>query len=77
MVFVRPSGRGKSTLLRMIAGLESITAGEREIDSVMVNDVPLSELGIVMVFQSYAPYPHMTVRENMQFALKLAKKTKD
>ena len=75
IVFVGPSGCGKSTLLRMIAGLEKITGGELEIDGTVVNDVPPSERGIAMVFQSYALYPHMTVRENMSFALRLAKKT--
>ena len=75
IVFVGPSGCGKSTLLRMIAGLEKITAGTLEIDGMVVNDVPPSERGIAMVFQSYALYPHMTVRENMQFALKIAKKS--
>ncbi|MBX2886453.1 MAG: sn-glycerol-3-phosphate ABC transporter ATP-binding protein UgpC [Granulosicoccus sp.] len=75
IVFVGPSGCGKSTLLRMIAGLETITAGALEIDGVLVNDVPPAQRGIAMVFQSYALYPHMTVRENMAFALKLAKKT--
>ncbi len=73
IVFVGPSGCGKSTLLRMIAGLEKITGGELSIDGMVVNDVPPSERGIAMVFQSYALYPHMTVRENMQFALKIAK----
>jgi alpha-glucoside transport system ATP-binding protein len=75
IVFVGPSGCGKSTLLRMIAGLEKITGGELRIDGQVVNDVPPSERGIAMVFQSYALYPHMTVRENMQFALKIAKKS--
>ena len=75
IVFVGPSGCGKSTLLRMIAGLEKITGGTLEIDGMVVNDVPPSERGIAMVFQSYALYPHMTVRENMQFALKIAKKS--
>jgi alpha-glucoside transport system ATP-binding protein len=75
IVFVGPSGCGKSTLLRMIAGLESITGGELQIDGQVVNDVPPAQRGIAMVFQSYALYPHMTVRENMSFALKLAKKT--
>ena len=74
IVFVGPSGCGKSTLLRMIAGLEKITGGTLEIDGVVVNDVPPAQRGIAMVFQSYALYPHMTVRENMQFALKIAKK---
>jgi len=75
IVFVGPSGCGKSTLLRMIAGLESISAGRLEIDGSVVNDVPPAQRGIAMVFQSYALYPHMTVRENMSFALKLAKKS--
>ncbi len=75
IVFVGPSGCGKSTLLRMIAGLEKISAGTLEIDGQVVNDVPPSQRGIAMVFQSYALYPHMTVRENMSFALKIAKKT--
>ena len=73
IVFVGPSGCGKSTLLRMIAGLEKITGGTLEIDGMVVNDVPPAERGIAMVFQSYALYPHMTVRENMSFALKIAK----
>jgi alpha-glucoside transport system ATP-binding protein len=76
IVFVGPSGCGKSTLLRMIAGLERITGGVLEIDGQVVNDVPPAQRGIAMVFQSYALYPHMTVRENMEFALKIAKKTK-
>ncbi len=75
IVFVGPSGCGKSTLLRMIAGLEKITGGEMTIDGQVVNDVPPAQRGIAMVFQSYALYPHMTVRDNMSFALKLAKKT--
>ncbi|MFU8824323.1 ABC transporter ATP-binding protein [Yoonia sp.] len=76
IVFVGPSGCGKSTLLRMIAGLEKITGGELTIDGQVVNDMPPAQRGIAMVFQSYALYPHMTVRENMSFALKLAKKSK-
>jgi alpha-glucoside transport system ATP-binding protein len=76
IVFVGPSGCGKSTLLRMIAGLEKISAGTLEIDGQVVNDVPPSQRGIAMVFQSYALYPHMTVRDNMAFALKIAKKSK-
>jgi len=76
IVFVGPSGCGKSTLLRMIAGLEKITGGELQIDGQVVNDVPPAQRGIAMVFQSYALYPHMTVRDNMAFALKIAKKTK-
>jgi alpha-glucoside transport system ATP-binding protein len=75
IVFVGPSGCGKSTLLRMIAGLEKISGGMLEIDGQVVNNVPPSERGIAMVFQSYALYPHMTVRDNMAFALKLAKKS--
>jgi alpha-glucoside transport system ATP-binding protein len=75
IVFVGPSGCGKSTLLRMIAGLERITGGDFSIDGVRMNDVPPAQRGIAMVFQSYALYPHMTVRENMSFALKIAKKS--
>jgi alpha-glucoside transport system ATP-binding protein len=75
VVFVGPSGCGKSTLLRMIAGLERITGGDFTIDGVRMNDVPPAQRGIAMVFQSYALYPHMTVRDNMAFALKLAKKS--
>ncbi|ANT59012.1 ABC transporter ATP-binding protein [Salipiger sp. CCB-MM3] len=77
IVFVGPSGCGKSTLLRMIAGLERITAGTLEIDGQLVNDVPPAQRGIAMVFQSYALYPHMTVRDNMSFALQIAKKSKE
>ena len=73
IVFVGPSGCGKSTLLRMIAGLEKITGGDLFIDGIRVNDVPPAQRGIAMVFQSYALYPHMTVRDNMAFALKIAK----
>ncbi|MEM9342138.1 MAG: sn-glycerol-3-phosphate ABC transporter ATP-binding protein UgpC [Pseudomonadota bacterium] len=76
IVFVGPSGCGKSTLLRMIAGLESISGGTLEIDGEVVNDMPPAQRGIAMVFQSYALYPHMTVRENMAFALQIAKKPK-
>ncbi len=77
VVFVGPSGCGKSTLLRMIAGLEKISDGTLEIDGQVVNDVPPAQRGIAMVFQSYALYPHMTVRDNMSFALTLAKKSKE
>ncbi|KIT18182.1 ABC transporter ATP-binding protein [Jannaschia aquimarina] len=77
IVFVGPSGCGKSTLLRMIAGLEQISGGTLEIDGMVVNDVPPSERGIAMVFQSYALYPHMTVYDNMAFALQIAKKSKE
>jgi multiple sugar transport system ATP-binding protein len=72
VVFVGPSGCGKSTLLRLIAGLETITAGEVMIDGQRSNDLPPAERGIAMVFQSYALYPHMSVYDNMAFALKLA-----
>ena len=71
VVLVGPSGCGKSTTLRMIAGLESITAGKLFIGDRLVNDVPPKNRDIAMVFQSYALYPHMTVRENLAFALKL------
>ena len=77
IVFVGPSGCGKSTLLRMIAGLEQITGGELTIDGEVMNDMPPARRGIAMVFQSYALYPHMTVRENMSFALKIAKKPQE
>ena len=72
MVFVGPSGCGKSTLLRMIAGLESISAGQLHIGGKLANDVAPAERKLAMVFQSYALYPHMTVYDNMAFALKLA-----
>jgi multiple sugar transport system ATP-binding protein len=73
MILVGPSGCGKSTALRMIAGLEDITSGELKIGDEVVNDRSPKERDIAMVFQNYALYPHMTVRENMGFALKLAK----
>ena len=73
MVFVGPSGCGKSTALRMIAGLEAISGGEVRIGDRVVNDVPPKDRDIAMVFQNYALYPHMTVRDNMAFGLKLAK----
>ncbi len=76
IVFVGPSGCGKSTLLRTIAGLEAITSGTLEIDGMVVNDVPPSQRGIAMVFQSYALYPHMTVYDNMAFGMRLAGKSK-
>jgi multiple sugar transport system ATP-binding protein len=76
-VLVGPSGCGKSTLLRMIAGLEEITEGEIAIGGRVVNRVPPKERDIAMVFQNYALYPHMTVRDNMSFALMLAKQSKD
>jgi multiple sugar transport system ATP-binding protein len=76
VVLVGPSGCGKSTTLRMIAGLESITAGTLSIGDRVVNDVSPAERDIAMVFQSYALYPHMTVRANMGFALRLQKRPK-
>ena len=76
-VLVGPSGCGKSTLLRMIAGLEEIGAGEIAIGGTVVNRVPPKERDIAMVFQNYALYPHMTVRDNMSFALMLAKRSKE
>jgi multiple sugar transport system ATP-binding protein len=75
-VLVGPSGCGKSTLLRMIAGLEEIGTGEIAIGGTVVNRVPPKERDIAMVFQNYALYPHMTVRDNMSFALLLAKRSK-
>jgi multiple sugar transport system ATP-binding protein len=72
IVLVGPSGCGKSTLLRMIAGLEDITSGELTIDNVRMNEVEADARGLAMVFQSYALYPHMTVADNMGFALKMA-----
>jgi multiple sugar transport system ATP-binding protein len=79
-VFVGPSGCGKSTLLRMIAGLEDITDGSLKIGGKVVNDLPPKDRGVAMVFQSYAIFPHMTVRENVAFGLTIAgddKATKD
>jgi multiple sugar transport system ATP-binding protein len=73
MILVGPSGCGKTTALRMIAGLEEITEGELKIGGQVVNDLPPKRRDIAMVFQSYALYPHMSVRKNMGFALKLAK----
>ncbi len=72
VVFVGPSGCGKSTLLRMVAGLEEITSGDLMIDGKRVNDTGPADRGLAMVFQSYALYPHMTVRNNMAFALRMA-----
>ncbi len=72
VVFVGPSGCGKTTLMRMIAGLEDISAGDLMIDGTRMNDVPPAKRGIAMVFQSYALYPHMTLYDNMAFGLKLA-----
>jgi len=77
MVLVGPSGCGKSTALRMIAGLEEISGGEILIDGTVVNDKPPKDRDIAMVFQSYALYPHMTVRENLEFGLKIRKTPQD
>ena len=77
IVLVGPSGCGKSTTLRMVAGLEEISKGELYIDNKLMNDVEPKDRDIAMVFQSYALYPHMTVRQNMEFPLKLRKMPKD
>jgi multiple sugar transport system ATP-binding protein len=77
VVLVGPSGCGTSTTLRMIAGLEEISAGEIYIDGKLVNDIPPKDRDIAMVFQNYALYPHMTVYQNMAFGLKLRKYPKD
>ncbi len=77
MVLVGPSGCGKSTALRMIAGLEELTGGTIAIGGRVVNDVPPKDRDIAMVFQSYALYPHMTVRQNLEFGLKLRKTPKE
>ena len=76
-VFVGPSGCGKSTLLRIIAGLEDITSGSVIIDGETVNDIPASERGLAMVFQSYALYPHMSIYKNMAFGLENSKMPRD
>jgi multiple sugar transport system ATP-binding protein len=73
VVFVGPSGCGKSTLLRLISGLEYLSGGQLSIGGRVVNEVPASKRGVAMVFQSYALYPHLTVRENMSFGLKVRK----
>ena len=72
-VFVGPSGCGKSTLLRMISGLEEVTSGQIHNGDTDVTTLHPADRGIAMVFQSYALYPHMTVRENMGFGLKMSK----
>ena len=73
VVFVGPSGCGKTTTLRMVAGLESITSGDVAIDDTVVNNLPPMDRDIAMVFQNYALYPHMSVRQNMAFGLKMRK----
>ncbi|MBO0344157.1 ABC transporter ATP-binding protein [Roseibium sp. CAU 1637] len=73
VVFVGPSGCGKSTLLRLIAGLEDVTSGEISIDGTNATEVPPAKRGLAMVFQSYALYPHMSVKKNITFPLKMAK----
>ena len=73
VVFVGPSGCGKSTLLRLIAGLEDVSGGQIRIDSKDATDLPPAKRGLAMVFQSYALYPHMSVRKNIAFPLKMAK----
>ncbi|WP_256742690.1 ABC transporter ATP-binding protein, partial [Cronobacter sakazakii] len=77
MVIVGPSGCAKSTTLRMLAGLETISGGEVRIGEKLVNNLAPKERGIAMVFQNYALYPHMTVRENLAFGLKLSKLPKE
>ena len=77
IVLVGPSGCGKSTALRMVAGLEEISGGEIFIGDRLVNQVSPKDRNVAMVFQNYALYPHMTVRENMGFSLKMRKQTKD
>ena len=77
LVLVGPSGCGKSTALRMVAGLETITGGKMMIGDRVVNDVQPKDRDIAMVFQNYALYPHMTVFDNIGFALKLARVPKD
>ncbi len=77
VVFVGPSGCGKSTLLRLIAGLEDLTSGEVHIEEERVDHLAPSKRGVAMVFQSYALYPHFTVRQNMGYALRVAKESKE
>src|SRR5215470_18689769 len=77
LILVGPSGCGKSTALNMIAGLEDISSGELRIGGEVVNKKAPRERDIAMVFQSYALYPHMTVRDNIAFALKLAKRPQE
>ncbi len=76
LVLVGPSGCGKSTILRMIAGLEEVSAGEIHIDDVVVNDTPPKDRDVAMIFQDFALYPHMTVRDNIAFGLKMRRVAK-
>src|SRR3954469_12088443 len=77
VVFVGPSGCGKSTLLRLIAGLEDLSSGSIAIDGHDVSSLPPAKRGLSMVFQSYALYPHMTVRSNIGFGLKMAGQSRE
>src|ERR1700693_1399485 len=77
MVLVGPSGCGKSTVLRILAGLEEVTAGEISIGDRQVTDLPPKDRDVAMVFQNYALYPHMTVEQNLGFGLKLRKTPKE
>ena len=77
MVIVGPSGCGKTTLLRMIAGLEQPTSGSIYIDDIRINNIPLKDRDVAMVFQNYALYPHMNVYQNLAFALRMRKLPKD
>ena len=75
LVLLGPSGCGKSTTLRMLAGLEDVTEGDIRIDSMKVNHLPAGARGLGMVFQSYALYPHMSIRDNLSFGLRMMKGT--
>src|ERR1700675_2833672 len=77
MVLVGPSGCGKSTILRILAGLEEVTAGEITVGDRQVTDLPPKDRDVAMVFQNYALYPHMTVEQNLAFGLRLRKTPKD
>src|SRR2546430_2880770 len=77
MVLVGPSGCGKSTILRILAGLEEVTAGEVMVGDRQVTDLPPKDRDVAMVFQNYALYPHMTVEQNLAFGLRLRKTPKD
>src|SRR6058998_3020223 len=77
MVLVGPSGCGKSTILRILAGLEEVTAGEIMIEGTQVTDLPPKDRDVAMVFQNYALYPHMTVEQNLGFGLRLRKTPKE